>query len=291
MTTRLSALLLRSSSAKPATGRHFGSSPTSLKQTKVKDPLRSPSTRKFVESLRRNDHDTNYLSDRYGQASRAFSPKLGKPFANLDQWPPPAYYRGKGHKKPAMALTSLMQKPRLREVSREEEVEPGWTRVLPPDEGRPLAEKMRAKGFKKVKHWAGGKSGGVPGWILRKEEARMEAEARGEVYVEAPKPEYTRQTAPPPRERLRAPVKPSRVLKSLAAEASRSAAVHQRATVDRDVRVSATPSVSRKPVSELEQLLGEIDDDQASGRWEDDDDDDGGRPARRPRQSSQRERR
>ena len=148
------------------------------------NPLRRTSTRKFVEALRRQDNTDGYESERYGQTSRAFSPKLGKPFANIDQWPPPANYRGKGHKKPAMAKTSLLQKPRWREIAKEDEVEPGWTRVMPPGEGKPLADSVRAKGFKKVKHYAGGSSGGVPSWIMRKEQARLEAEARGEVVEE-----------------------------------------------------------------------------------------------------------
>lgn len=144
----------------------------------------STSTRKFVEALRREDPYDGYASERAGQSSRAFSPKLGKPFANLDRWPPPGNYVGKGHKKPAMTQTSLLQKPRLREVSREADLEPGWTRVLPPGEGQSLADTLRAKGFKKVKHYNGGVKGGVPPWILRKEQARLEAEERGEVPQE-----------------------------------------------------------------------------------------------------------
>lgn len=177
-------LLLRLAPAPSSTtGRRcFVSSPTSLKAAKAaRTPvfLRQTSTRKFVEELRRRDEFGN-VTARYGQASRAFSPQLPKPFASLDRWPPPASYRSKGHHKPAMTQTSLRQKPALREVASEAELFKGWTHVGPPDaDARALAQTLKTRGFKKVKHFAGGVSGGAPGWIRDKEQSRLAQNARG----------------------------------------------------------------------------------------------------------------
>lgn len=156
------------------------------------DPMRRSGMRKFVEDLRRRDDD-GATTARFGQGSRAFSPAAPKPFASLDRWPPPKTYVGKGHHKPVGTQTNLRRKPELRAVSSEEDFKK-WTQVLPGG-GRTLNDTLKHKGFKKVRHFEGGRSGGAPSWIFDKEKTRA---YKGEEETDEPK--HNKSAAPAPRE-------------------------------------------------------------------------------------------
>lgn len=101
---------------------------------------------------------------RSGLRTRGLSP---------DVWPPPASYKSKGAKGTPLRPSSTANPPARSVTAPIIAPEGGWKRVTIRNEADGPLAGPQGRPFKKVKHFAGGVSGGVPSWIRSKQERAL----------------------------------------------------------------------------------------------------------------------